>query len=348
MRIQWLSTCAMLIIAVTHAHDIRGDEINDIARSYEHVVSRITTWEGNVTIYKQVDSELKRHYASGTFAWDSASDRRHCRLSYASRRGYLSPGRDVAWEDTVSDRETIVNNAVRTEVWHNIVGLPLEHFEMPRDRPPRHRVAVAKRRHLNPQSLLTPDMEFCPEYMLRGNLPPLVQLLKAAGDHGKEPDVLDYGYASPNEFRIEKLKTNSFLIMKLVSDQWVPHAYESELISLHWQWKHVDDILVPFHLEVNTKEANRREVYTLSDIRINHSIAPSRFEIDGMGFKKGTLLEDVVDDVLLEFDGGKFVRLERPNTYDASTIMRLVGILGIVCAVFIAWSVVRRNIRGRR
>jgi hypothetical protein len=352
MSCEWWSLASLLMLAAVNVAERREVEIDDIIRSYNDVVSSVKTWEGMVAVYSQDGDASRRLDAQGTFAWDAVNDRRHCRLGYASRRGSLSPGKEAKWEDHESDRETVVRDGIRTEVWHNLEGLPLQHFKMPPDRPARHSVPTAKRDHVDSQSLYTPNVEFCPEYLFRGNLPPIVQLLSDFRDRPEEADSLEFRLVSENEFHIEATKGSFYqlLIMTMQSGQWVPHSFQSKGLGLKWQWSEADGVLIPVRLQVESKEASQRKVYVLSENRVNREIAETRFDVNAMAFAKGTLLEDVVDDVLLEHDGEKFAILgdDQVTFLDHSSIIKSIGFASLLFGSYFVCRAVVRQVRGRQ
>lgn len=274
----------------------------DVRESYESVVGAIKTWEGHVVI-QTTGRSGEKSIAKGMFAWDAVSDNRYCRIGYPSTATSLDTGRV---KDVILDREVLITNGARTAVWHDRGRKSVEGFSLPIDITTRP-FSVAEREKINPNSLPGPDLEFCPEYMLRGNMPPLVGLFGwLANLQGDDRKRVAFNKRSPTDLEVQVWGApNSRLRMQKVDGKWLPQSHESDNLLMSWEWNHVSGVLVPTRLTVVDQGIAR--IYTIDNATINRGIPERGFDADAMAFSKGDHLADRIENRLYIYNGTQFV-----------------------------------------
>jgi hypothetical protein len=328
-----LATTCFTIGLVVCSAKAEGPSLREVANSYASLIERVETWSGDLEVRQEVDGNKESY--SGSFVWQSKPYAGYCRLEYPTTfRVKPETGDHVKSFEGVRKREVVVVGEKHIAAWMNIPMTEVPGFEklaLPggsnRRRPAPFALGTIE--PLDKSLLITPNQNFFPDFMFRGNSPSFTDFLIWISDQ----DGLIAIKASDSlvEFQVPLEEVEfQFALTKGI---WLPRYYKGKSSGLKWEWQAVEGCMLPVKLELSEPALNHSYSYRVTNSRVNEAVDASLFSENAMGFSKGDRLADHIEKELYVHDGKKFVRADLLLPQVNWNPVQVVGLVFIILAV---------------
>ncbi|MFG0261215.1 MAG: hypothetical protein ACF788_02350 [Novipirellula sp. JB048] len=306
--VQLAVSCFALSASFVFGHIDRclGSDLIALRDDFNRTLESVQSWEGNVRI--KVTREPDPYTASGKFLWNRVERRFRCQIEYPATFNKLN--KDSAIEKTSQKqvlREVIVDGHSRTAIWHGIPNSVIDGFSLPTK--DKGRVfSIAYREPVEPHSLIVPQLEFCPEFLYRGQIPSMAELLEIAVASRDDPEIVNlHGIDTDGRYFIKTSDGSSTIYFATKQGVWLPSEVDTKKLKMAWEWSDNRGLLIPTKLSISDAQADQQLVYQVTDSKINTNIDENTFDYNSLQVSEGDYLVDGIEDVVLRFDGMKFV-----------------------------------------
>lgn len=316
----------------------KAKDLITLQRDFNVTLSAIQSWSGTIKI--EIKGGESPYEANGTFAWDAAQEAFRCSIEYPIKVDLLGQDRSVVASSTIKRlREVIVSDNARIEIWHGGLNTSVPGYKII-DSDRERAFSIGYRKELDPISLMVPQLEFCPEYLYRGNIPSMKELLRLAVEHAESPGVDSlHGLGDDGRYFIRTGDGKSTMFFAIIEGVWLPVQILSSDTETNWNWSLNDGLIIPSELVISDIPGETVSSYITTENQLNLPIDERLFDANSFKANEGDYLVDDVSSKLFRFNGSAFVGLDeepvKSNRHRIFTLFSLIA-CALICLFFAA------------